>query len=56
MSETLRRKNPQEERINVPANANHYWKYRMHIMLEDLAKEKEFNQQLKELVENSGRA
>jgi 4-alpha-glucanotransferase len=55
MSERLRRPNPHEERINVPANASHYWKYRMHLPLEDLIKEKEFNQQLAELMENSGR-
>lgn len=55
MSEELRRKNPYEERINVPANACHYWRYRMHLTLEQLLKEKEFNQQLRELMHNSGR-
>jgi 4-alpha-glucanotransferase len=55
MSEKLRRINPEEERINVPAIANHYWNYRMHLTLEDLLKEKEFNHQLRELIKNSGR-
>ena len=55
MSETLRRQNPHEERINIPANPKHYWKYRMHISLEDLLKEKEFNKELKEYITNSGR-
>lgn len=55
MSETLRRENPQEERINNPANPKHYWQYRMHISLEDLIKEKEFNEELKGYVMNSGR-
>jgi 4-alpha-glucanotransferase len=55
INEKLRRKNPHEERINVPANPDHYWKYRMHITLDDLIKEKEFTLQLKELVQNSGR-
>lgn len=55
MCERLRRKHPNEERINVPSNSEHYWRYRMHLTLEDLIKEKEFNQQLSELVENSGR-
>jgi pantothenate synthetase len=32
----LRRTNPAEERINVPADPNNYWNYRMHIALEDL--------------------
>ena len=55
MSESLRRDNPQEERINVPANPKHYWKYRMHLPLEILIKEKEFNEELRNHVEASGR-
>jgi 4-alpha-glucanotransferase len=55
MSETLRRENPQEERINNPANPKHYWQYRMHIALEDLVKQKEFNEELKDYVLHSGR-
>lgn len=56
MSETLRRENPQEERINNPANPKHYWQYRMHISLEDLIKQKEFNEEIKGYVEHSGRS
>lgn len=56
MSETLRREDPHAERINNPAHPKHYWQYRMHISLEDLLKEKEFNQELRGYVENSGRA
>ncbi len=55
MSETLRRENPEEERINNPANPKNYWQYRMHIFLEDLILEKEFNEELKGYVTNSGR-
>lgn len=55
MSETLRRENPHEERINVPADVNHLWNYRMHINLEDLIKAKEFNEELKGYVTHSGR-
>ncbi len=55
MSDTLRRANPQEERINNPAISKHYWQYRMHISLEDLIKEKEFIEELKGYVEHSGR-
>ncbi|MFT3934929.1 MAG: 4-alpha-glucanotransferase [Chitinophagaceae bacterium] len=55
MSETLRRQNPQEEQINIPADPKHYWRYRMHITLEQLIKEKEFNTGLKAVVEESGR-
>ena len=56
MSEKLRRQDPHEERINVPANSNHYWNYRMHLNLEQLIKEKEFNEELKDYITNSGRA
>lgn len=55
MHETLRRENPNEERINVPANPNNYWKYRMHVTLENLIKQKDFNEELKGYVEHSGR-
>ncbi|MGZ5136105.1 MAG: 4-alpha-glucanotransferase, partial [Flavitalea sp.] len=55
MSRELRRENPHEERINIPANVRHYWKYRMHIPLENLLKEKHFNEELRKQVEASGR-
>lgn len=56
MSAKLRRENPQDERINVPANPKHYWRYRMHHSLEDLLHENEFNQELKGFLTASGRA
>ena len=56
MDERIRREDPAEERINIPANPHHYWRYRMHIALEDLMKEKEFNQNLREFIEASGRS
>ncbi|MCH5600918.1 4-alpha-glucanotransferase [Niabella ginsengisoli] len=55
MSAELRRTNPDDERINIPANPQHYWRYRMHLTLEQLIKEKAFNEELKGYVENSGR-
>ena len=55
MSETLRRENPHEERINDPANASHYWNYRMHLNLEELIREDAFNAEFKEYISNSGR-
>lgn len=56
MSEKLRRENPLEERINQPSDPNHYWKYRMHISLEDLLKQKDFIKELNTLFTESGRA
>jgi 4-alpha-glucanotransferase len=55
MNETLRRNNPQDERINNPANPKHYWQYRMHLFLEDLVKETSFNEELKGYLQNCGR-
>ncbi|HEY4110119.1 4-alpha-glucanotransferase [Puia sp.] len=55
MSEQFRRENPHDERINVPANPHHYWRYRMHLTLEELLAEKAFNADLRREVEASGR-
>ncbi len=55
MSEQFRRENPHDERINVPADPHHYWRYRMHLTLEELIKEKEFNEELRGYVESSRR-
>ncbi|MDO9373122.1 MAG: 4-alpha-glucanotransferase [Ferruginibacter sp.] len=55
IDETIRRNDPHEERINIPADPKHYWRYRMHIGLEKLALNQSFNQTLKEFVQVSGR-
>lgn len=55
ISEAVRRENPHEERINVPANPKHYWRYRMHFTLEQLLKEKDFNEELAGYVDASER-
>ncbi len=47
---SLRRENPQEERINVPADPNHYWRYRMHLTLEALEQADQFNGALEKMV------
>jgi 4-alpha-glucanotransferase len=51
----LRRKDPREEQINIPAESKHYWRYRMHLSLEDLLSQTEFNNYLKEKIESCGR-
>ncbi len=51
----LRRWIPQEERINVPAIPRYYWRYRMHITLEQLLKEDGFNSRLLAQVQGNGR-
>jgi 4-alpha-glucanotransferase len=51
----LRRENPHDERINVPANPKHYWRYRMHLTLEDLQKADHFNSEVRSMLEMAGR-
>jgi 4-alpha-glucanotransferase len=51
----IRRVNPNEERINVPANPRHYWRYRMHITLEQLLGNDEYNKKVKALIKETGR-
>ena len=55
MNKDIRRENPQDERINNPAEAEHYWNYRMHICLEDLLKKNKFTEELKKYIAESGR-
>ena len=51
----IRRAKPHEERINVPANPQHYWRYRLHLPLEALAQADDFNEQLTNLITVTGR-
>jgi 4-alpha-glucanotransferase len=55
LDETLRIKDPKEERINVPAVQNHYWRYRCHIGLEQLNHAEKLNALLREMLHYSGR-
>ena len=55
MDGQVRWSNPEDERINVPANPKHYWQYRMHLSLEDLIKNDTFNDVLKNYILSSGR-
>lgn len=55
MSDTLRRENPNDERINLPSDPDHYWNYRLHINLEDLLNETAFTGSIRGYVEASGR-
>ena len=55
MDEKLRRHDPREETINVPANPRHYWRYRMHITMESLIADKNFTTHLKRMLNQAGR-
>lgn len=41
---------PEKEQINVPANADNYWRYRMHIPLESLIADTDYNEHLRSLL------
>ncbi len=51
----LRLADADKERINIPANPKHYWRYRMHLSIEELLANKDYNQNIIDLIEESGR-
>ena len=53
--ERLRLPDADAERINIPANPKHYWRYRMHLCIEDLMADEAFMESVRELVYQSGR-
>ena len=55
IDEEIRYPDVNAERINVPANPRHYWRYRMHLTLEELIKNKKFNEKLVEMIDTTGR-
>ena len=55
IDEHLRLPDPDAERINIPANPRHYWRYRMHITIEQLMGASNFNAKVKDMITQSGR-
>ncbi len=55
MDERLRLEDANAERINIPSNPKHYWRYRMHVSIEDLAENKSFVENISELINMTGR-
>lgn len=55
IDETLRHPDPEAERINVPAIIPHYWRYRMHLGLDELLVADSFNSQIRQLLQTTGR-
>ena len=51
----IRFADPEAERINIPANPTHYWRYRMHLTLEQLLAADEFNNEVERLVHSNYR-
>ena len=55
IDERLRLPDANAERINIPANPRHYWRYRMHLTIEQLMDDSKFNDNLADLISQSGR-
>ncbi len=55
IDEQLRKVDCESERINIPANTKHYWRYKMHITIEELLTSEKLNTSIKELIEDSSR-
>ena len=55
IDEHLRLKRAEAERVNVPANPQHYWRYRMHLNMEDLKHDKSFIEGIREMVVKGNR-
>ena len=55
IDEKLRLPDENAERINIPANPRHYWRYRMHLTIEQLMKADELNNEISTLIIQSGR-
>uniref|UniRef100_A0A0D6QV62 4-alpha-glucanotransferase n=1 Tax=Araucaria cunninghamii TaxID=56994 RepID=A0A0D6QV62_ARACU len=45
-----------DETINDPTNPKHYWRFRVHINLEMLLADENFQMTIKDLIKNSGRS
>ena len=55
IDENLRLADANAERINIPANPKHYWRYRMHLNIEDLEKDASYMNKVTELISQAGR-
>jgi len=55
IDDAIKNPDPESERINIPAIPEHYWRYRMHLTLEELINADGFNRLVRTMVESSGR-
>ena len=55
MDESLRLADQNAERINMPANPRHYWRYRMHIGIDEMIGNSDFGNTIAALVMEGGR-
>ena len=55
IDEHARNPHPEEERINEPANPRHYWRWRMHLTIEQLLQDSALNEKIRGLIKTYGR-
>lgn len=55
INKAVRYPDAEAERINIPANPHHYWRYRMHLTIEELMQSTELNNRIREMIQKSGR-
>ena len=55
IDEHVRNPHLEEERINVPANPRHYWRWRMHLTIEQLTEDTALNEKIRGLIKRYGR-
>ena len=55
VDESLRLADQNAERINMPANPRHYWRYRMHIGIDEMIGNSDFGNTIAALVMEGGR-
>lgn len=55
IDEEVRYSHPADERINIPSNPSHYWRYRMHLYIEQLIADERLSSVINTLVSGSGR-
>ena len=55
ISDTLRLPDASAERINIPAHPRHYWRYRMHLSIEQLLAATDLNNTIRGMISQSGR-
>ncbi|HMQ08319.1 MAG TPA: 4-alpha-glucanotransferase [Saprospiraceae bacterium] len=55
MDDDLKKENAFSEQINEPSNPDHYWRYRMHLNMEELAVNQSFMSRIENMVRYSGR-
>lgn len=55
MDEAIRFSDADAERINIPSQPRHYWRYRMHLTLEDLLQADSLNERIRRMINENGR-